>query len=95
MNSGVKISPPFEKCEWSVSNFKSTCPTGKTFWICIGNKTKSLTRYNKCVNDEKKYRETTYSKLNGDAQKRANDLELEVQNLTKIIQKQQETNIQL
>jgi len=30
-----------------------------------------------------------------DAQKRANDLELEVQNLTNIIQKQEETNIQL
>ena len=30
-----------------------------------------------------------------DAQKRANDLELEVQNLTKVIQKQEETNLQL
>jgi len=45
--------------------------------------------------DEKKCRETTYSKSNGDAQKRANDLELKLQNLTNIIQKQKETNIQL
>jgi len=71
--------------EVSRRNFKSTYRIGKIFWICIGNKRKSFTRYTKCVNEEKNVERQLVQSQKEDAQKRENDLELEMQNLTNII----------